>query len=282
MPVPAHPPGPVPLSLVLPIVALATLAWAYALGLRRLRRSLSRTSSAAFFYLGLLVLVGALFSPLDRLALELVSAHMLQHMLLLVAAPPLLLMGRPALVLSLAAPASFRRVMRKVQRSRFLRSVASSLDHPVFVLLALTVSLWTWHLPAVYEAALRNAPLHALEHATFLGSGLLLWSSVIGTGARRVRRPAKALFLLFANGLQSAALGAILTFAGSELYPLNSTGAADFDLTGLQDQQAAGAIMWVPGGLVYTVTMAVVMWRWFKGLEGSAGPRAREGVWGRT
>jgi putative membrane protein len=282
MPVPAHPPVPAALALFIAILALTTLGGAYALGLRRLRRSWSRTSSAASFYLGLLVLVAALFSPLDRLALELLAAHMLQHMLLLVVAPPLLLMGRPAIVLSLAAPRSARAAMRKFERSRFLKWIASTFDQPVIVLLALTASLWVWHLPAVYEAALRNAPLHALEHATFLGSGLLLWSSVVGTRARRGRRPAKALFLLFANGLQSAALGAILTFAGSELYPLNSTGAAGFGLTGLQDQQAAGAIMWIPGGLVYTVTMAVVMWRWFNGLERPAAPRRREGLWGRT
>jgi putative membrane protein len=262
------------------IVVFAALGAVYAAGVRRLPKSRRRISSAAFFYLGLLVLMAAILSPLDHLALELLSAHMVQHMLLLIVAPPLVLLGRPVTVLALAAPREWSARLRKLERSAIFGRAAGMLDNAVVALIGLTVSLWAWHLPAIYEAALRIPALHAAEHATFVAAGLLLWNSVVGAGARRRPREGKALFLLFANGLQSAALGAILTFAGRPLYPLNSAGASAWNLTALEDQQAAGAIMWIPGGLVYTLTMAIVMWRWFTGLDRTSPSSTVDRTWG--
>ncbi len=280
----AHASGPSQGSPIPLVLAFSLVAITYGVGLRRLPGSRRSPARAASFYAGLVTLGAALISPLDHLALELVSAHMVQHMLLLIVAPPMLVAGRPVTVLTLGMPPRWRTRLRKVERSKAFAQLVAIVEKPLVGLIALTVILWGWHLPAVYEAALQSPVIHAVEHLSFLASGLLLWNAVLGTATRLHQRYGQALFLLFGNGLQSAALGAILTFAGSELYPLNSIRPEVWGLTSLEDQQVAGAIMWVPGGLVYTLAMAAVLWRWFSTLDRRAltsAAGAKDEAWGR-
>jgi cytochrome c oxidase assembly factor CtaG len=121
--------------------------------------------------------------------------------------------------------------------------------------------LWIWHLPKPYQTALENEMLHVVEHASFVVVAILFWGLVLGRHSRLsygARIP-----LVFTTALQSAALGAILTFASTPLYPAHGDGPESWDLSPLADQQLAGAIMWIPMGAVYLVTMGVLFLRWF-------------------
>ena len=191
------------------------------------------------FFGGLAVLLVVLSPPFHAASDELFSAHMVQHLLLVLAAAPL---------------------------------IAWSIDikwPPVFKHLAVVwglhaFALWAWHLPVLYDSAVANIPLHVLEHASFFGTGLLFWAVVLGrTGVDHLRR----LGLVFATTLQSGALGAIIAFASSPLYASHLTTAPARGLTPLEDQQLAGAIMWVPPGAIYLVVMLFLLWGAFKGYE---------------
>src|SRR5439155_14282040 len=117
-------------------------------------------------------------------------------------------------------------------------------------LLAL-VALWVWHLPSLYQAALRNEPIHALEHGSFLGTSVLFWWTALSPGGRRrLPRGADVLYV-FTGGFQGAALGALLTFASVPLYPFYAHTVGPWGLSPLQDQQLAGVIMWIPSGVIY-------------------------------
>jgi putative membrane protein len=220
------------------------------------------------FAAGLCALAVALLSPLDAAASSLFSAHMLQHLVLMVIAAPLLASSHPVLVLRRALPPRWRRVVLRAAR----RS-ADLLAHPAVVWLVGTVVLWAWHLPSLYEAALVHHPLHALEHVTLLGTASAVWAVALGRGRRPVSTPVGVL-LLFATSLQSSALGAVLTLARTPLYPIHDAGVRLWGLTLLEDQQLAGAMMWMPPGLIYLTVMAVLLTRWFSSLD--ARPSARE------
>ncbi|HEV3400261.1 MAG TPA: cytochrome c oxidase assembly protein, partial [Acidimicrobiales bacterium] len=121
--------------------------------------------------------------------------------------------------------------------------------------------------PSLYEAALDHEVLHVAEHTSFLGAGVLFWSVVLTSGARRgVARPVAAL-VVFANGVQGTALGAVLLFASAPLYPAHDAGAALWNRSPLADQQLAGALMWGPPALVYVVTVGWLLFRWFEEME---------------
>jgi len=224
-----------------------------ALGYRRMHaRSRRRRGEGAAFAAGLAAVAVALASPLDGAAGALFSAHMLQHLLLVLVAAPLLVAGLPPLPVR-AVPS-------------WARGWLDALLHPVVVWALGTVTLWAWHLPVLYDAAVRNDVLHAFEHATLLGTALLLWAVVWGKGPRPVAVP-EAVALLFATMLASAALGAVLTLAGSPLYSVHATTTAAWGLTPLQDQRLAGGIMWVPAGLVYMAVMAGLLRNWLSSLD---------------
>jgi len=219
-----------------------------AVGYRRMHaRSPQGRGEVAAFAAGLAAVAVALASPLEGAAGALFSAHMLQHLLLVLVAAPLLVAGLPPLPVRAAPP--------------WARRWLDVLLHPVVVWALATVTLWAWHLPVLYDAAVRNDVLHAFEHATLLGTALLVWAVVWGKGPRPAAVP-EALALLFATMLASAALGAILTLAGSPLYGVHATTTEAWGLTALQDQRLAGGIMWVPAGLVYMAVMAGLLARW--------------------
>lgn len=244
--------------------SLALAAAAYLVGLRRLGGPTGRpigTGRVVSFFGGLVVIVVALVSPLSALADTLFSAHMVQHLALILCAAPLLTYGAPALPFLLALPPRLR---RRVQRFRHKQSIALPLlAAPVAAWTAHTAAMWAWHLPSLYEAGLRNEALHALEHLAFLSTALAVWAVVI-PAPRTHARYGVAAGLLFATALQSGALGAILTFATAVLYPIHALGAGLWGLTALQDQQLAGVIMWIPAGAIYFTAIGVLAARWLK------------------
>jgi putative membrane protein len=193
---------------------LLLAAWAYRRGQtsgpkRQVDRWRARCFTAALVALGL-----ALLSPLDALSSALASAHMVQHLLLLLAAAPLLALSAPSSAILRGSPLAVRRASGRWRRRLGLtHGNLGVLRHPVAVWLLSVGVLWFWHAAAPYDAALDSEFLHVLEHASFLVTAVLFWHAVIGVrGAARVSGGLGVL-LVFAMAMQSVFLSALLTFA---------------------------------------------------------------------
>jgi putative membrane protein len=231
----------------------------YARGVRALWRSAGhgrgiKPWQTACFGGGLVALVLTLESPLDALAGALFSAHMVQHLVLLLIAAPLLVLGAPLapFVWALTPPAR-----RRVGRLRALRAIATM---PAALVLH-SLAVWAWHLPSLYDAAIECPPMHVLEHVSFLVTAVLFWWALLGSG--RVGYGSGVLYV-FAIGLQTTLLGALLTFASAPWYTAHLATTAAWGLSPLDDQQVAGLIMWIPGGVVYLLSALALFGAWLK------------------
>ncbi len=185
---------------------------------------------------------------------------MFQHVLLLFVVPPLMLWGLPDSLLA--------RVLGAVPESSFIRKAAG----PVPSLVLYAVSMWVWHLPSLYEAALGNEVIHLCEHLCFLGSATLFWWLIVRPGLSLAPIPALArIALLFGAAISSTGLAALLTFATTVLYPTYALGPPysavrdALGMTSLIDQQIGGLLMWIGGGSWYLGAVAIVFFRWFEG-----------------
>jgi putative membrane protein len=251
--------------------------WLYRHGLGRLWRAsaidagITRAQAIAFAA-GWLVLVVALLSPLDALGGALFSAHMIQHELLMIVAAPLLVLGHPLGPWAWALPESWRKPAADVCLETGLRTAVRWLTRPLAASIVSVMVLWVWHIPALFNAALQNDGLHALQHASFFVSSLLFWWALFPR--RTVRRHyGAAVFYVIAAGVQSSLLGALLTFARTPWYPpyLNTT--TTWNLTALEDQQLGGLIMWIPGGLVYLAITLALMAAWMRAANSKTSSR---------
>jgi putative membrane protein len=246
------------------VVISATL---YLLGGRSrgtpLRRQPLRDAS---FFAGLAVIVLALNSPLDYYADHLFWVHMIQHILLLTLAPPLILLGRPWPRMWRALPPRARtkvgRTLKNASWTAPIRALARPL--PAWLLFNLTVVLW--HIPAAYNATLTSNLLHQLEHAMFFFFGLLFWARVIDPGPLRPR-----LIWPVRVGYTAAAmvvgwvLAIVLVSVPHPLYAHYADLAhRPGGITAMTDQQLAGGIMWVPGSIAYSLTVMLGFYRWLE------------------
>lgn len=259
------------------IAGLIVAAAIYGRGARRLGRGASAHRIVSF-YLGLGVLGLAVLSPVDALASTLFSVHMVQHLLLILVAPPLLVYSRPIVTSMLGLPRGLQSVGRRLEHGSIGRAGKRAAASGVAVLSVNVIVLWAWHLPSLYEAALAHEAVHIAEHLSFLAMSLAFWNLVIGSRARRPSAIGRAMGLVFGNLLQSGALGAILVFAATVAYPVHAVGAVRWGLRPLEDQQLAGAIMWIPAGVVYIVTMATLFLKWLRTMDlrdGTATARRR-------
>lgn len=213
---------------------------------------------AGCFGAGLLTLLIAGASPLDVLSGELFAAHMVQHLLIIMIASPLLLLGEPAFVLLWAWPLRMRRVVGQWWSHTWLRRAAGALGKPLISVPLHTAVVWLWHAPRLYDAALRSPALHALEHATFLATALLFWHSIIDRRALRHQGAPIAILSLFVIALQCVVLGALLAMGRRPWYVAHQVSSLRWGFSPLADQQLAGIIMWVPAGVVYLGAMAVI------------------------
>lgn len=227
-------------------IALAAAALLYALGLHRRARRRGGRMEAVWFAAGLATLVLALVSPLAAYDESLFWAHMLQHVLLLVIAPPLLLLGRPFATSQRAVPLAVRRPLAHVLVPR-LKPLRSAAALPVALVL-FSVNMFVWHVPALFDATLRSLPLHELEHALFLSTGLYLWAFLVGSRVPLPLRAAYASLAMIASWLLALALG----LASSSFY-------ADYSVA---DQHLAAGIMWVPGSIPFVLAVALYAYRW--------------------
>jgi cytochrome c oxidase assembly factor CtaG len=209
---------------------------------------------------GLAMLWLAIASPLDAFSGFLLSAHMVQHLLLMFVVPPLILLGSPLLPLLRGLP-------RKLVRDGLgpflvwpaLRRIAKAVTHPVICWLVMAITLCAWHTPAAFDLTLRSPEWHKIEHACFLGASLLFWWPVVRPYPSRPKWPLWSVpIYLLAADLVNTALSAILTFSDHVLYPAYLAVPRLFGTTALGDQSCAGVIMWVPGSLVFLVPGALI------------------------
>jgi putative membrane protein len=230
----------------------------YGLGLARLWRHAGRwrgitARQVAAFAGGWLTLVIALVSPLDTLGAQLFSAHMVQHELLMLVAAPLMVLGRPLAAWTWAFAAAQRRAIGQAVKARWWAATWGLVTDPLAAWSLHALAVWLWHVPTLFEAALDNAAVHALQHACFLGTALLFWWAVLGPDARSRRHSATAMVSLFTTMLHTGALGALLTLAPTAWYPAYAATTASFGMDPVEDQQLGGLVMWIPGGAAYLI-----------------------------
>jgi putative membrane protein len=241
-------------------VTLATVV--YGIGVRRLWRRAGRgrgvtRAQTRWFGAGVAALLVALVSPLDQVSTALFSAHMTQHLLLVLMAAPMLVLGSPLLAMLWGLPSDWRRTLgRWWARSPRLRAACRAVGHPLVIWAAHTAAMWAWHVPSLYESALHYEEMHALEHASFLGTALPFWWVLLRPDHRRRLAFGADLLYLFAAMMQSGALGALITLAGTPWYPEHAPWTPAWGLTPLEDQELAGLIMWVPASLIYLAALA--------------------------
>lgn len=251
-------------SDLLVVLPLALAISAYCLGVLRLWRRAGfgrgiRAVQVLSFGLGWLVLAVALVSPLHALGGRLFFAHMIQHELMMAIAAPLVVLGRPGGAFSWALPAGWRRGIAPAIHNRAIAGLWHTLTRPLIATALHGLAIWAWHMPALFEAALGREWVHWLEHANLLGTGLIFWWALLGRVG--VLGYGGSLACLFATALHSSLLGTLLTFSPRPWYGA-APAAPEWGLTALEDQQLAGLIMWIPGGLVYAVAALALAGLW--------------------
>jgi putative membrane protein len=207
----------------------------------------------AAFTSGVIVLVVALLSPLDRLGDEYwFTAHMTQHLLLTLVAPPLLIIGTPGWLFE-----PLRAWPRMLGFARFLTN-----PYTGFILFNFVFAIW--HVPALYEAALLSEPIHIFEHLAFIGTALLTWFPILSPTPLlpRLAPPIQVLYQ-FIQSLPPTVLGAIIAFDSSPLYSFYVRAPRVWGIGVMEDQLYAGLIMWFGGALIWLLALTIVFFKWF-------------------
>ncbi len=257
-----------PLTLVFVAFALHVLGERRAALVLRRPRGAEARWRAASFYAGLAVIVVALASPIDSLSIKLFWVHMLQHVLLLALAAPLIVLGAPWMSIWRPLPLGLRRKLaRGVARAPAcapLRSAARLLSRPLPAWIAFNVNLIFWHLPFAYDLTLRSSALHALEHLSFIFFGILLWAQVLHSPPLRIRLSAPhRVYYIVASTAVGWALSLVLAFAAHPLYPAYAHIANRPEgISALTDQQLAAGMMLGPGSLAATIYVFFGLFRW--------------------
>jgi putative membrane protein len=263
VPVSAHGGGGGSILQFNPLVWLALIllgaAYFYATGLLEQRDPEAVSQRQMWFFIsGLIVIFVALQSPLDTYADNAFWVHMIQHLLLILAAPPLLLLGTPAALL------------RPLVRNRAVFGIMRALTHPGVAWLLSTSVFLLWHIPSLYDAAVLDTKVHALEHLCFLLTALLFWWPIYSPLPElpRLSRANQVMYLLL-SCQPNVILGAVLVF-GHAYYGVYAGALRLGNISPLADQQIGGAIMWVPGNLVFLAIVSKLFFDWFNERETAA------------
>lgn len=249
---------PILLTTTLLIVALVYMrGWSL---IRQTRPTQFPAWRLVSFLLGLATIWVALASPLDEFADALLSAHMVEHLLLMSFVPPLVLLGYPIVPLLRGLPGSVRNaVFGPLIRSRSLRKLGHWLTTPFVAWLAMNLMFLGWHIPAAYDFALENEHWHEVEHLCFLGTSLLFWWPIIRPWPMRATRLGwfVLLYLLSAD-LVNTILSAFLAFCDRPVYGYYLRAPNAFHISPMTDQRAGAAAMWVLGSLVFLVPAVIL------------------------
>jgi putative membrane protein len=238
------------------IGCVALLVWYFVARPQETRRTI-------FFVSGVTVLCLSLISPIDPLGDQyLFSAHMMQHLLLILIVPPMLLLG-----------ITKERLLRW-RRYSTMRRAESMLGRPSIAWSSNMLMMVVWHIPALYNAANANTSIHILEHMTFLITGCMFWWPIFTPLTEERLRPAAAMLYLFGAAVVSTLLGIIITFLPvghyqPYLHPSDELGALHlvrqtWGISAAEDEKLAGLLMWVPGCTVYFVVLLLELGRWYQ------------------
>lgn len=257
------------------VIALLTVGWLYVRGYRPSRDGRSRAYAMGG---GLVAVALALLSPIDPMASVLLSAHMVQHVLLVTVAAPLIAVAAPGPAIMQGLPRRPRRAVVTARRSVGLDvTTLRRLRHPIARWLAFVATFWLWHASLLYGAAVDHELVHVAEHLAFFGTALLLWTAIVGPD--RLRAPDGAgVVVVFLLALQGVLLAALMTFAPSPWYAPYRDPAPGWGVDPLTDQHLAGVIMWVPSGVVYTGVGIALLVRWLRDVEAADLTRDRRCV----
>ncbi|MGE5748544.1 MAG: cytochrome c oxidase assembly protein [Gemmatimonas sp.] len=235
------------------VIGLAALA---ALYLWRARSATSENILSGWrrlsFFSALLVIFGSLNGPIHDLSdTYLFSAHMVQHLLLTMLMPPLMILGVPGWML------------RPLLRNRVIHAIARRLTKPVACFVIFNLVIAVWHLPAFYNAAMDNHNIHILEHLMFMAAAVLMWWPITSQLPElpRLSYPGQMLYC-FLMILPMSIVAIYISMADQVLYPAYSAAPRITSLSPLEDQLLGGLIMWVPGGVIFMIIMTVVFFRW--------------------
>lgn len=242
-------------------LTLIFIALVYSRGWLRLRLSLNGIAGwrAASFLSGLSLIWIAGASPVAALDEQLLTVHMIQHLLLMTIAPPLIWLGAPVLPMLHGLPGRTRTVILQVFGWAPLRHLGMAITRPVFCWTAAAAALIGWHIPAAFALGMQSSTWHLIEHATFLATGLLFWWPVIQPWPSAFRQPGLSIivYLLLAT-FPCDILSGFLVFCDRVVYKSYLYSPRMFELSVLADQECAGALMWSCVTIVYLVAAAIL------------------------
>ncbi len=242
-------------------IGIAALGALYLWAARHFRREPTLTQKICFFA-GLLVMFASLNGPIHDLSDDyLFSAHMVQHLLLTLAMPPLLLAGVPGWMLS--GPLSYR----------FVRPAARFFTRAPICFVVFNVVIAVWHLPPFYNAAMANHNLHILEHLMFMAAAVLMWWPLLSQLPEfpRLAYPGQMLYS-FLMSIPMSIVAVYIAMSDHVLYPAYSAAPRVLPISPLEDQLLGALIMWIPGGIVFYIIMTVVFFKWnARGEDSTAG-----------
>src|ERR1700688_920180 len=252
------------------VATLVLVELAYLRGWSQLRTSDKNSISSwrlGAFTCGVLSVGAAVNPPLAALDHRLLCMHMVQHLLLMTIGPALILLGNPFLSIERGLPLNFARsALRPFLRWALMQRLGRVLNQPVFCWLIATAVLLGWHLPQAFDLAMQSESWHAIESLSFFAAGLFFWTPVIRPWPMKARGAQWTIpVYLFLATLPCDALSAFLTFCGRVIYPhylhLHQERLLNFsavNFSALQDQEAAGALMWVFVTFAYLIPAVVV------------------------
>ncbi|MBP0114676.1 cytochrome c oxidase assembly protein [Bradyrhizobium vignae] len=240
------------------IVPLTLFGLMYGIGrLVLARKGRQRIAQDIICGAGWLTLAAALVSPLHWLGERLLSFHMIEHEILMAVAAPLLVLARPVGPLLWSLPQRTRLAIGWAMRHPYITRLWSLLSAGRNATLLHGIAIWTWHAPALFDAAVENILLHRVQHLSFFLTAILFWWSVF-----RRSQIGSAAWHVFVTMLHTSVLGALMALAPHLLYRQQADAAAAWGLTPLEDQQLAGIIMWVPAGTIYAGSALALIALW--------------------
>ncbi len=214
------------------------------------------------FLVGNILILFALFGPLDYLSGKLFLFHMIQHLMLTHLAVPLVLLGAPTFTIIRGMPYGIRYyTVGKLAKVAAVRAVINFVSQPLISFALFVTSFWAWHVPGLYSLAVLDPIVHILEHGIFLVSGILFWGVLIDPTPFKSAMPyLTRMFYVVLALTQGLPLAAFLTFARDPLYSVYAVDNGIIQISPLLDQQIGGLIMWIGTMIPYFITLGGVFW----------------------
>ena len=242
------------------VVMIGVLYWRGSSRLRQ-RGAKNRLRERLAFAAGWTALIAAILPPLDALAIQLFSIHMIQHELMMLMGAPLVIAGRPLSTCIWGLPERWRPPAVGVLQNHQIGGAWRWASAPLVAWALHGITIWIWHAPALYEAAVGSEGIHSIQHAMFVITASLFWWGLMGGRYGRAGYGA-AVFYVFTTVVHTGLLGAVMTLAPLPLYSIYVSRAAARGVDPLADQQLAGLLMWIPAGAILTMVGLALFGAW--------------------